>query len=95
MPLAAIYIAVGLLILGVLPLPYGYYILLRIVATAAFAWAAVTAHQNGERTWPWIFSLAAVLYNPILPVFLPKEAWIVINMGSAAALFINRKKIVK
>jgi hypothetical protein len=95
MPLAVIYIATGLLALGVLPLPYGYYTLLRIVATGAFVWAAFAAHQKGERTLPWIFVLAAVLYNPVVPVFLAKPVWMIINLGSAALLYFNREKIVE
>ena len=95
MPIVFLYIATGLLVLGVMPLPYGYYTLLRIIATGAFVWAAIAAHQKGERTLPWVFALAAVLYNPVIPVFLAKPVWMVLNLVIAALLYLNRDKITE
>lgn len=95
MPIAVLYIATGLLVLGVMPLPYGYYTLLRIVATGAFVWAAIAAHQKGERSLPWVFAVAAVLYNPVVPIFLAKPVWMILNLCSAALLYLNREKITE
>ena len=95
MPLPVLYIAIAVLLIGILPLPYGYYTLLRIVATGAFVWAAITAHQKGERTLPWMFALSAVIYNPILPVYLTKGIWMILNLGGAAMLYLHRDKITE
>ena len=95
MPLPVLYIAIAVLLIGILPLPYGYYTLLRIVATGAFIWAAITAHKNGERTLPWMFALSAIIYNPILPVYLTKAIWTILNLGGAAMLYLHRDKITE
>ena len=83
MPKPVIYILVLMLLLAVLPLPYGYYTLLRLVATGVFAWAAVITYEQNDKLLPWFFGLLALLLNPIIKIHLPKELWAVIDIGSA------------
>ncbi|CAC5851372.1 hypothetical protein [uncultured Gammaproteobacteria bacterium] len=46
MPITVIYIVAAMLFLGAAPLPYGYYMLLRLAATGVFIWAAIVAHKK-------------------------------------------------
>lgn len=93
MPIAVIYIASGMLFLGAAPLPYGYYMLLRIVATAVFIWAAIVAHEKYDTVIPWIFGVCAILFNPIIKIHLPKELWTVIDIGAGILLLALQSKI--
>ena len=49
MPKAVIYITVGFLVLAVLPLPYGYYTLLRLIAFGVFGWTAYISFARHEK----------------------------------------------
>ncbi len=93
MPVAVIYIAAGMLFVAVFPLPYGYYILLRLVATGVFAWAAYVAYTKQEKILPWVFGLLAFLFNPIIKVHLPKELWAVVDVGCGILLLAVKRKI--
>lgn len=86
LPKPVIYIAAGLLFIGAAPLPYGYYTLLRIVATVVFVWAAVISLRRKYAILPWAFGILAVLFNPLLKIYLDKEVWAVIDISSAAFL---------
>ena len=42
-------------------------------------------------TFVWIFGLIAILYNPIIPVYLyKKEIWMVVNIITAGIFFIKK-----
>ncbi len=93
MPIAVIYIASAMLILGAAPLPYGYYTLLRIVAFIVFIWAAYAAHKAKSLVLPLVFVLLAILFNPIIKIYFPKELWIAIDLFSGFLLLVTRQKI--
>jgi len=69
--------------------PYGYFVVLRWVATAAalvVARAAYKADQN------WIvlpFGLVALLFNPIVPVHFPKAVWTLLDAVSGTIMLIS------
>ena len=93
MPKQLIYIAAGFLFIGVFPLPYGYYMLLRFIAFVVFAWAAVITFKRNEKTLPWVFGILAVVFNPILKIHFPKELWAIIDFSSGLFLVLISKKI--
>lgn len=93
MPIAVIYIASGMLFLGAAPLPYGYYMLLRIVATVVFVWAAIVAHEKNDTVLPWVFGVCAILFNPIIKIHLHKELWSAIDIGAGILLLAVQSKI--
>ena len=81
-----------LLCLGVFSLPYGYYTLLRIIVTIA---AAINAYNfldesNMERVY--LFGFLAILFNPLIPIYLGKELWIVIDLVAAGIFFFLSPK---
>lgn len=78
---------VGLLILGLLEMPYGYYQFLRLAicgVTLYSLYASKPLQENG--LLKWLIIAVAVIYNPILPLHLPKETWMLINVGTTAFL---------
>ena len=92
-PVPVIYGAAVLLAVAVLPLPYGYYQLLRLVATVVFAWAAFIAFQRRSAGYGFGFAVAALLFNPVLPVYLSKALWAPIDLAAALALVLSRRVI--
>ena len=93
MPLPVIYGAAALLAVAVLPLPYGYYQLLRLVATAVFAWAAIVAFGRGRAGYGFGFAVLTLLFNPVLPVYLSKAMWVPIDLAAAVGLVMSKAAI--
>lgn len=82
-------IAAALLLTAVLDLPYGFYTLLRLVVTAIAIWSAIVEYRNGRDGWAWIFGFVALGFNPIVPVYLDREIWILIDLGVAVLFFVS------
>ena len=77
-------ICTGLLLLALADLPIGYYTLLRIVVSIGAVAVVVTEFDNGINFWVIAFGLVAILFNPLIPVYLGnKGAWIPIDIITA------------
>lgn len=61
--------------------PYAYYELLRLFVCGEAIFLAYTESQTQGRT-PFVvgFSATALLFNPLIPLSLGREAWIVIDL---------------
>lgn len=95
MPTSVIYIVSGMLTIGSAPMPYGYYTLLRLIATGAFAWAAVVTYERKEEVLPWVFCMLSILFNPFIKVHLPKETWMVIDIVAGVFFLVSKPRIQK
>ena len=80
----------ALLILALLPWPYGYYNFLRLSVCAVAAWIAYTQwkHDNALSGWVIVMGATSILYNPFLPIYLTREIWSILNAVSAG-LFVG------
>ena len=87
---------VALLILALLPLPYGFYNLLRLVVGVVSAWLAYEQWKHDDAVSGWVVALgtAALLYNPLLPIHLTREIWMVLNLVTAG-LFLGHLRALK
>ena len=73
--------------------PYGYYQFLRLAVTALAIWLAVAAIRQKHTTWT-IFGVGlALLYNPIIPVYLKRAAWLPIDLVAAALCVVAAIKL--
>lgn len=85
----------GLLFLGMADLPIGYYAFLRIVVTIGSVSVVVTEFENGLNFWTISFGFIAILFNPLIPVYLnDKAAWMVIDL-ICGALFVVKSFTLK
>lgn len=83
--------------LALAPLPYGYYMLLRLVvcgAATAIAWNRFSLGSGS--IWGVIFIGTALMFNPIFPVHFSREVWAIFNVVTAAVFLVfgftaNRK----
>jgi hypothetical protein len=88
-------ICAGLLFIGLFDLPIGYYTLLRIVVTIGSVAVVVSEFENGFNFWVITFGLIAILFNPLIPIYLnDKSAWMPIDI-IAGILFIIKSLTIK
>lgn len=78
--------------LAVLPImPYGYYMLLRVVICGVCLWQVITTY-NKTATLPVGLCLVALLYNPIMSVHLTRAVWTLLNIGTIVYLIYIMQK---
>ena len=92
-----------MLIAALLHLPYGYYTLLRIVVTVCSGYLSYLEYTHTQKLSFFViaFCLLAILFNPIIPVYLSKSIWWGIDLLAALILgihsyyFNNRNRLNK
>ncbi len=69
-------IAIIFLLLTFFDWPYSFYNILRIVVTATAIYYAYYLYEALKRKdfWFWALVIIAVLFNPIVPIYLYKKA---------------------
>jgi len=82
--------------IGLLPLSYGYFVLLRFVLCLTAGYGFVRALNSNSEPWKWVYGSVAILYNPVLPVHLrEKTLWIGVNLVTLAVLWYGRYSLRK
>ncbi len=73
-------------------MPYGYYTFTRIVVcgfAALLAYVAWEEETTESGIWAVILALVAVLFNPIVPVYLKRATWAYFDVGTAILFFVH------
>ena len=88
LPALAWIVPAAALLLALLPLPYGFYTLLRLIVCGV---AILLCYQeyltfNSVTSWAVFFSVTALLFNPVFPIHLTREVWAPLDFVSAVAL---------
>src|SRR5690348_5186534 len=89
-------IAATSLLIAVIPIwPYGFYTLLRILTCSVTAYSACLIHKNHSelRKHEAFLILIAIIFNPIIPVYLIRVVWIPIDAAVGVYLLILWKRI--
>lgn len=55
--------------------PYGFYTFLRIVVCGTAIWLAVEAYQLEKVPLAWVLGGLAVLFNPLIPIYMRRMQW--------------------
>lgn len=77
-------------VIALLPMPYGYYTLLRIIFFGSLLYLAFAVYdKDNDISLPVISTgILAVIYNPIFTIHLGnKEAWTVLNIVTVVFMF--------
>ncbi len=85
-------VPIALLLIGLADLPAGYYTLVRIVVCMACVYASYLSYKSDEKVGiaTVSFALLAILFNPIIPVYLrDKGLWTTVDLIAAALLAIR------
>ena len=77
--------------IAILPLPYAYYTFLRLFVCAASGFLAYQhfMHQDAIDKWVILLGAIALLYNPLVPVYLTREIWSVLNISTMAVFVLH------
>lgn len=94
MPGVVAYACAAMLFVGAMPMPYGYYTLLRIVVFFVFAYLSYLMHKEGKEIWPWVLGLVAIVFNPVLKIYLPKDVWSALDVA-AGILLLSTFRVIK
>ena len=85
-----------MLLLAIPPMwPYAYYESLRIVVTIVAVMGAYRAHQQDLQQWTWIMVAIAILFNPVVPIHLSKETWVIPDIIAAVFMFAAAAALTK
>ena len=83
-------LSIALLLLALLPMPYGYYELLRLVVfltTGAIVYQQFkTSHSLGFQGV--LLALTALAYNPVFRIHLNRELWGWVNLVTVGLLVV-------
>jgi hypothetical protein len=87
----------GMLLVGVLPLPYGYYQFLRLIVcgfSGFLAWKdySIVGQLNAFSA---MFGTISLLMNPIIPVYLSKDVWMVLDFARAGTFVWHRDRVTR
>ena len=77
-------IGLALCLAAMAPLPYGFYTFVRITVTIIGIVAALDFYKNKDEVW-FLFVGIALLFNPIIPIYLNREIWFFIDLIVAGA----------
>jgi len=73
--------------IAILNLPYGFYMLLRCVATGAAIYLLLTARVRLHELQVFTLIVVILIFNPIWKVHLGRELWRIVDGMSAVFYF--------
>lgn len=87
MKLLKLYFAIALL-LCLAPMPYGYYMLVRIVAAILFMIFAGQYYAAKKEELAITFGILAFLFQPLVKISLGREVWNMVDVAVAILLLV-------
>lgn len=88
------YLAAGMLFLGAVSMPSGYYDVLRFVICGAGAFAAFKNYEANHQNWAIAFGIIALIFNPFIPLYIyDKFLWLMIDVISGILFIVNSRKM--
>ncbi|MDD3923154.1 MAG: hypothetical protein PHY39_06475 [Endomicrobiaceae bacterium] len=90
-----LFIPTILLLIAICDLDYGYYQILRIIITI-FAIVFALWFKGLENIKLMIaMIIIAILFNPILPIYLDKNVWVFLDLFSSIIFLISAISIIR
>ena len=77
------------LLLCLFPLPYGFFVFVRLIATIVFGYLIYDFYQRGETVKCIVAVLLLLIFQPFAKVSFAREIWQVIDVIVALLLFGN------
>ena len=85
----------AILLLCLLPMPYGYYMLVRFVSMVAFGVMSYQYIQKKQTAWAITFGALALLFQPFIKVALGRTMWNIVDVIVAVLLIVIWIKEIK
>ena len=81
-------ILAGVLLACLLPMPYGFYTLVRFVAMVVFAVFAFQYYERNFKKMAITFGSLALLFQPFVKIVLGREVWNIVDVAVAILLVV-------
>ena len=84
----------ALLLLALLPFPYGFYTVLRLVVCSTAVLLTYDEYRLCGRVSGWAIVLAGfvLLFNPLIPIHLTREIWAPIDVATGVLLIVHWRR---
>jgi len=69
--------------------PYDYYTILRWIACGVAVFTAFQAGEMKKFGWLVIFVIVAVVLNPIVPFYLKRDTWALVDIAAGVLLLFS------
>lgn len=84
-----------LLLLAMANLPSGYYKMLRIIVFIGGGIGAINAAIRKEYIWAFLLAIPAIVFNPIVPIYLyDPQKWLPFDIGGALVFILRTISII-
>jgi FtsH-binding integral membrane protein len=95
-----IYTRIALIItilVGISRQPYAYYEFLRVFVFLVSIFLCIESFKKTIKNgFEYLYLCIAILFNPIFPIYMSKEVWVIFDWASAIligiSLFIDKEK---
>ena len=77
------WVIAGLLAVALFDLPYGYYTFLRLIVCVSAAYFSYIGFENEQGITKYIWIGVAILFNPLIPIYLDRSMWAVLDIVTA------------
>lgn len=77
-----------ILLLCFLPMPYGFYMIVRIVTMFVCLFLMLGYYSVGKKELAATFGVIALLFQPIVKIALGRELWLLVDLVVAILLFV-------
>jgi hypothetical protein len=68
-----------------------YYTILRWIVFGSSLYSGWVLSKLQKHNWAWFFFISGVLFNPIMPFYLDRSSWQLIDLVLAIPFFISLK----
>ena len=82
----------AVLLLCVFPLPYGFFMLVRVAMTIIGGYLAYKYYEEDNTTLALTFCGIALLFQPFFKIALGRELWLVVDIAVAILLLVLAAK---
>ena len=82
-------VATVMLVIALADLPYGYYTALRIIVCGVAAYGVQVARRANTEGWMVALGLIAIVFNPIIPIYLDRGVWAIVDLIGAVVLLTS------
>ena len=78
----------AMMLLCLAPMPYGYFQLVRLLATIAFGFMSFRFYQERKEAFFYTFGALALLFQPLYKIALGRTIWNIIDVIVAIGLIL-------
>lgn len=76
------------LLICLLPMPYGYYTIVRLSVMIIFGIMALSKYEESKRGLAVLNGAIALLFQPFIPLTMDRAMWAVVDIAVALYLII-------